>query len=132
MNPYGSNYFDPGSLYGSSVDYSTSPIVGGPGGYLANNPQAAFARFVAPFAGGNDPFSAWVRNQYARAYGGFNAATATNPSLGFGYGPPQQDYLRTLGPEFFRNQWQGLSSPQRGVDMPRFGGGRVTWQKQYL
>lgn len=132
MNPYGdlTSYYQPGNLYGSPVDYSTAPIVGGPGGYLSGNPQAAYLRFIAPFASGNDPFSAFVRNQYSRAYGGYQSAVATNPNLGFGYG--QQDYLKMLSPDFFRNQWNQLAPEQRGLNLPRYGAGRVQWQRQYL
>lgn len=129
MPPTG--YFDPFSLYGSPFDYSTAPIVGGPGGYLANTPQAAWTRALGTWGlgQGNDPFSSWVRNQYGRSYGGFQAAAATNPNLGFGYGT--QDYLKMLGPDFFRNQWRGLSAEQRGLNQPRYGAGRVQWGRSY-
>jgi hypothetical protein len=124
-NPYGTPYFDPNSLYGSPVDYSTAPIVAGPGGFLGENPQADWTRFIAPFAGGNDPFSQFVRAQYSRAYGGYNAAQATNPSLLFGHGA--NNYLSQLGPQFFQNQWNRLSATQRGINMPQYGGGRTQW-----
>jgi hypothetical protein len=124
-NPYGNAYYDPGSLYGSPTDYSTAPIVAGPGGFLSENPQADWTRFIAPFASGNDPFSTWVRAQYSRAYQGYNAAQATNPSLLFGHG--DNNYLSQLGSDFFANQWNRLSSEQRGLNLPRYGAGRTQW-----
>lgn len=128
--PYGNSYYDPNSLYGGNQDYSTAPIVGGPGGYLGENPQAAYLRFIAPFASGNDAFSNYVRQQYSRAYGGFQAAAATNPDLGFGRG--SNDYLKGLGPDFFRDQFSRYTGEQRGISTPRYGAGRVQWQRQYL
>lgn len=127
-DPYGNQYFSPNNLYGSPVDYSTAPIVAGPGGYLSENPQADWTRFIAPFAGGNDPFSAWMRAQYSRAYQGYNAAQATNPSLLFGHG--QGNYLSQLGPDFFTSQWNRLAPTQRGINAPQYGGGRVQWLRQ--
>jgi hypothetical protein len=128
-NPYGNAYFDPNSWYGATQDYSTAPVVGGPGGYLSNTPQAAYLRMIAPFASGEDPFSQFVRSQYSRAYGGYQAAAATNPNLGFGYG--QQDYLRGLGEHFFRALWSQRPADQRGLNLPRYGGGRVQWQRTF-
>jgi hypothetical protein len=130
--PYGQSgmFYDPSNLYGGSQDLSSSFVVGGPGGYLANSPQAAYLRFIAPFAGGNDAFGNFVRSQYSRAYGGFQAAAATNPDLGFGRG--QNDYLRGLGPDFFRNLYGNASAEQRGINTPRYGAGRVQWQRQFL
>lgn len=131
-NPYGpGQYYTPGNPYGSPVDYSTAPIVNGPGGYLADNPQAAYLRFIAPFAGGNDAFSTFVRNQYSRAYGGFQAAAATNPSLNFGLNR-DADYLNQLGPNFFRDMYSRATAQQRGISTPNFGAGRTQWQRQFL
>lgn len=132
-NPYGTqtSYFDPNFLYGGSQDYATAPVVGGPGGYLSGTPQAAYLRFVAPFASGNDPFSNYVRSQYSRAYGGYQAAAATNPNLGFGYGPANQDYLQMLNPQFFQNQFSRLGASDRGLNLPRYGGGRIQWQRTF-
>lgn len=131
-NPYGSPYFNLGNLYGSDVDYATSPIVGGGGGYLANNPQAAYLRMISPFAGGSDPFSKFVQGEYSKALGGLQSARATNPNATFGYGDPSQDYGRRLTEQFFRNLWGQRSAEQRGINAPRFGGGRVQWQRQFL
>ncbi len=128
--PYGNSYYNPQSLYGGAENYSTAPIVGGPGGYLAENPQAAYLRFIAPFASGNGAFDNFVRQQYSRAYGGFQAAAATNPDLGFGRG--QNDYLHGLGPNFFQDQWSRMGADQRGINTPRYGAGRVQWQRQFL
>lgn len=127
MGPYG-GYYDPTSLYGSPTDYSTSPIVGGPGGYLANNQQAAFMRFLGPQAFGNDPYGQFLRSTaYNLARQGFGSAAATNPNLGFGYG--EQDYLKGFGPDFFRQQFLRMAPEQRGINAPRFGGGAVRWSR---
>jgi hypothetical protein len=131
-NPYGSPYFNLGNLYGSDVDYSTAPIVGGPGGYLANTPQAAYTRITSPYGGGVDRFSKFVQGEYPRVLAGLQAARATNPNVTFGYGDPRQDYGRQLTESFFRNLWNQQSAEQRGINAPRFGGGRVQWQRQFL
>jgi len=122
--PYGGgSYYSPGSLYGGSQDFSTTPIVAGPSGYLANQPQAAYARFTAPFAAGEDPFSRFVRSQYGQAQQGFQGALATNPNLNF-----YSQYLPGLGGEnYFRSRFLSLPASARGEQPGLLGGGRMRW-----
>jgi hypothetical protein len=123
MPPYA--YYQPGNLYGSPVDYSTAPIVSGPGGYLATNPEAAYARWSAPWASGTDPFSNYVRSQQSQVYNtGYKAAAGTNPNLSF------QDYLNQLGPGLLRQRFVHQAPQQRGIANQNYGGGRVRWSLQ--
>ena len=136
MPPYlpplpASGFYDPNGAYGSNVDYSTAPIVGGPGGYLSETPQAAFARRTPGFFG-NNAYGAWLRGTgYNLARLGYQSAAATNPNLGFGYGPANQDYLAMMDPNFLWNQFARLSAPQRGLNNANYGGGRVQWSRGY-
>lgn len=116
-------YYDPSQNYGRGTSAVTTPLVSGPSGYLAENPQAAYARYTAPFAMGEDPFSRFVRNQYGQAYQGFQAALATNPNLSF-YG----QYLPGLGGEqYFRNRFLSQAPMARGESPV----GRMRWFQQY-
>lgn len=127
MPPYGTNYYAPGYAYGSPVDYSTAPVVGGPGGYLSNNPEAAWGRFIAPFASGTDPFSNWVRSQYSQVYNlGYKPALGTNPNLLFQEGP--DGYLgRDLTPAMLQRRFLHQAPQTRGLNVGNFGGGRTRW-----
>ncbi|HSE46798.1 MAG TPA: hypothetical protein VLA89_15875 [Gemmatimonadales bacterium] len=114
-------YYQTGNLYGGDKDYSTSPIVSGPTGYLEQNPEAAYARHIAGFGGGSDPYSRFVQQQYDRLYNqGYQAAAATNPNLTF------QRYLTGFGDPFFRNLWANLTQTQRGENPAMFAG-RPRW-----
>lgn len=119
-------FFDPSSLYGGQYNWGTTPVVGGPGGYLAENPQAAYTRFTSTFGGqNNDPYSRWLQQQFSQAYQGYQAALATNPNLGFGRG--ENDYLQGLGANFFQNRWNRMAPQQRGITNQTYGGGRTRW-----
>ena len=121
--PNAGSYFQPGSNYGAAQSAITTPIVSGPAGYFAENPQAAFTRYTAPFAGGEDPFSRFVRNQYGQAYQGFQSALGTNPNLSF-----LNQYLPGLGGEqYFRNRFLQQAPSLRGEQPGTLGGGRLRW-----
>lgn len=122
--PYGGpNYYDPSSLYGARESAVTMPIVSGPNQFLANQPQAGYARYTAPFASGEDPFSRFVRSQYGQAQQGYQAALATNPSLSF-----YNNYLPGLGGEnYFRQRFLSLPASARGEQPGLLGGGRMRW-----
>jgi hypothetical protein len=119
----GGGYYNPSSLYGAQQSFAQSPLVSGPAGYLAEQPQAAYSRYTATFAGGEDPFSRFVRNQYGTAYQGYLSALATNPNLNF-----SNQYLPGLGGEqFFRNRFLQQAPSARGEQPGLIGGGRLRW-----
>lgn len=119
----GAGYYAPGAGYGTNTDQSTTPFVNGPAGYLAQNPQAAYARYTAPFASGEDPFSKFVRSQYGQAYQGFQGALATNPNLNF-----YNQYLASLGGQnFFQQRFMAQPAAARGEQSNLLGGGRMRW-----
>src|SRR6478609_3718798 len=96
--------YDPNSLYGAPYDQSTTPIVNGPNGFLANNEDAAYYRFIAPFAGGQDDYSNYVRGQFSNVLKNFRAAQATNPNLQF------TNYLsQFVTPQAFQQQYASLA-----------------------
>lgn len=114
-------YYDPSNSYGGDRDWATTPAIGGPGGYLENNPSAAYTRFVSPWASGEDAFSRFVRSQFGNVSQGYEAAFASNPDLGF------QSYLSSLGPGHFQQRWRQMNPQQRGESTSLFGGGRTQW-----
>lgn len=114
-------YYDPASNYGGDRDWATTPAMGGPAGYLENNPNALYTRFFSPWASGEDAFSRWVRSQYGNTRQGYEAAFASNPDLTYG------SYMSGLGPGHFANRWQQMNPQQRGESTSLFGGGRLQW-----
>lgn len=128
MPPFG-GYYNPGSLYGATNgSMYDSPVVSGPGGsYLNQNPEAAYARFIAPFASGTDPYSNWVRQQFGQVYNyGYKPALATNPNLSF-----QDQFLgQYVTPGSMQQRFNNQAPQLRGVNVANFGGGRARWQMQ--
>jgi len=114
-------YYNPSSSYGGDRNWATTPAMGGPSGYLENNPQSLYTRFFSPWASGDDAFSRWVRSQYGNTQQGYEAAFASNPDLTYG------KYLSDLGPGSFAQRWQSMNPQQRGESTNLFGGGRMQW-----
>lgn len=117
--------YDPNSLYGSTTGGDADkPIVSGPNGFLANNEDAAYYRHIAPFAGGNDAFSNFVRGKMGEVIRNFRAAQATNSNLQF------PDFLRdNAGLGAFQNMYQRMTAPWlRGeTSASQMGAGRMKW-----
>jgi hypothetical protein len=118
-----SPFFSNTNLYGGQQSMWGAPIVSGNGQSLMNqNPQAAFARFTSPYAGGQDAFSRFTQNQFNNVNRGFQAAQMTNPDLRF------DNYFNSLGGRnFFQKQFMNVAARDRGFNQPAFGGGRMTW-----
>src|SRR5690606_17297686 len=114
-------YYNPNTNYGGDRDWPTTPAMGGPGGYLEQNPQALFTRFISPWASGEDAFSRYVRSQFGNTMQGYEAAFANNPDLTFAR------FLEGLGPGFYQQRWRMMNPQQRGESANLFGGGRVQW-----
>lgn len=121
--PTNSWTFDPNSDYGASGgSHYTMPMVSGPGGFLDNNEDASYYRFIAPFAGGQDAFSQFVRGKMGEVIRNFRAAQATNTNLQL------PDYLRQFTEQTFRNQYQDQAPWQRGeASGSQMGAGRMKW-----
>jgi hypothetical protein len=118
-------FYDPSSLYGAPESMYDSPVVSGPGtSYLNQNPEAAYARFIAPFASGTDPYSNWLRQQFSQVYNyGYKPALATNPNLKF-----QDEYLgQYLNSDAMRQRFMHQAPQLRGVNVANSGGGKVKW-----
>ena len=116
--------YDPNSTYGApgGVSQVTTPNVSGPNGFLANNEDATYYRFIAPFAGGQDPFSAFVRSKMGEVVRNYRGAQATNPNLQL------WDYLKNMDESTFRTQYQNQAPWLRGeAPASQFGGGRLKW-----
>lgn len=115
-------FYDPGRSYGADRQWATTPIISGPSGYLENDWNALYTRFIAPWAVGESPFARWVRGQQGEVQDAFRAAIASNPML------TGQQFLEQLGPQSFSSQWFGNLTPaQRGQHNANYGGGRLTW-----
>lgn len=109
----------PGATGATPGSHSTMPIAGD---YLRDNYDAAYYRFIAPFAGGQDAYSNFVRSKMSEVLRNFEAAKATNINLTF------PNYLNQLDPQSFRNQYQQLAPWQRGeASGSQMGAGRMKW-----
>lgn len=110
---------DYGAVGGSQV---STPIVSGPNGYLANNEDAAYYRFIAPFASGQDSRSQFIRNKMSEVLRNFRAAQATNPNLQL------PSYLENMDMNTFQNQYLQTAPWLRGeTPAAQLGAGRVKW-----
>jgi hypothetical protein len=100
-----------------AFDWTKTPAIGGNSGYLEQNPNAAYTRWMGGIGaslGDTTPFGEYVqnyvRNQSQNAY---QAALAEDPTLKY------QDYLQTLGSlNDLYTRFAGLSARQRGVYQP--------------
>lgn len=116
--------FDPNSAYGSpGGSQATMPIVSGPNGFLANNEDAAYYRTIAPFAGGQDAFSNFVRSKMGEVFRNFRGAQATNPNIQI------DPYLRErVTEDSMRQAYLQLAPWLRGeASGSQMGAGRMKW-----
>lgn len=96
-----------------------TPAVGGASGYLENNQDAAYNRFLSSIGIGQsdtNPFAQYARNQYQQTQTGYKTAVAEDPTLSY------QNYLTRLGFQPIYNQFMRLSPQQRGENRNRFVG----------
>lgn len=124
-NPYStsnSGFYNPDSSYGADRDWAGTGVISGPNGYLENNWDALYTRFVSPWASGQTPFARWVRGQSGEVQQALMAAVASNPLI------TAQGFLQNLGPQSFASQWLNDYTPtQRGENQALYGGGRLSW-----
>jgi hypothetical protein len=101
-------------------DWTTTPAIGGPAGYLEENRDAAFLRWLSNNLGvGVSDQSAWgqfARNQFQNAEAGFLAGLAEDPTLTF------QSYLPKLSIPQIRMDFLRQSPRARGENFAQFGG----------
>lgn len=114
-------YYNPHSNYGGDRDWATTPAIGGPDGYLEQNPEAAYNRFISGIANDEGNLARWLRSQYQPTVEGYEAAFASNPQLTF------QTYLAGLGPQQYMGRFNDLTPRQRGESSGDFYGGRTQW-----
>jgi hypothetical protein len=97
-----------------AFDWTKTQAIGGNSGYLEQQPDAAYTRWLGSLGVGLSGASAfddyvqnYVRNQSQNAY---KAALAEDPTLKY------QDYLNTLGSlNDLHRRFAGLTARQRGV-----------------
>lgn len=100
-------------------DMTTSPVIGGPNGYLENNQNAAYNRYLASIGIGQtdtNPFAEYARKQFGQTQTGYQTALAEDPTMRY------QDYLTRLGFRPLYNQFMQLSPQQRGENRSRYVG----------
>jgi hypothetical protein len=121
-NPYSYQY-DPSNLYGATGGSNVSmPIVSGPGGFLANNEDAAYYRQVMPFSGGQDALSQYIRSQMTNVLRNFRAAQATNTNLDI------QSFLAPLTRASFQQEFKAAAPWARGqASDSQMNAGRMKW-----
>lgn len=113
-------FFNAGQFQQSpAMDWSTTPVVAGPGGFLEQNPQALWTRYLAGRGIGLGTRGAqadWMRDQFGNVQAGFTAAQADNPALTL------QRYLGTLDYQNLLNTFARQAPTQRGENWSRFAG----------
>lgn len=101
-------------------DWTDTPVIGGPGGYLENNPEVIWNRFLTRMGvgiGDSSNYANWLRDQFRQAWAGFQAGIAENPNLTFGQYTDQH-----LNPNALRARFNRMSPWQRGERASRFMG----------
>lgn len=96
-----------------TYDWASTPVISGPAGYLEQNQDAAFTRFMGDIGVGladTSPYARFVADQFRNAQLGHKALLADNPMLKF------QDYLKSLGSaRDFMNRFLSGTPRERGV-----------------
>ena len=103
----------------ADYDWTKTPVIGGPSGYLEQNQDATYNRFLGKMGiglGRTDPYAEFVRRQFDATRVGYKSALAENPMLMY------QNYLNRLSPATFRQQWARLSPYARGENVSRYAG----------
>lgn len=102
-----------------NFDWTQTQPISGPAGYLEDNPQAAWTRYLQGNYGvglaDESPYASYVRNQYQNARQGFEAAIAENPALIF------QQYLSQTMPNYAQ-MFSAMTPSQRGENVSRYAG----------
>ena len=113
-------FFNPGQYQQNpDFDWSTSPIVSGPGGFLEQNPEAIWTRYLTGRGVGLGTRGAqaeWLRSQLNNIQTGFTAAQADDPTLIL------QRYLGTLDFQNLLDNYNRMAPTQRGENWSRYAG----------
>lgn len=125
MRDFVTNARDP--LYGGgryqqdpNFDWTQTDVIGGVGGYLEQNPEAVWTRYLAGRMGitptTSNAFGRWMQNQRGAAENAFLAAQAEDPTLTY------QRYINSMQAQQWLDAYNRLSSAQRGENVSRFAG----------
>lgn len=125
LSDFIANARDP--LYGAgryqrkpNFDYTQTPVIGGPSGFLEQNPDAVWTRYLSGRLGVNptdtSAFGRWMQQQEQGARQGFLAAQAEDPTLLF------QNYLNGIRAQDFVTRFRQLTPQDRGENWSRFAG----------
>src|SRR5690606_29163983 len=112
-------FFSPGASRPPGTNWAGTELVSGPGGYLEQNPNALWTRYLAGQGVGLGDASAqsnWLRSQRDNAMAGFQAAMADDPTLTL------QRYLGSLNFQDILSRYNRLSGQQRGENWSRSAG----------
>lgn len=109
-----------------TFDWTKTPVIGGPSGYLEQNQDAVYNRALTQHGIGQSDvsrYAEWLRRQFAETQLGFKSALAEDPTLTY------QKYIESLfgrqtptGMNVLRAAFNRLSPQQRGLNPSRFGG----------
>ena len=100
-------------------DWTKTPVISGPSGYLEQNQDVTYNRFLNNMGFGQadqSPYAQWLRRQFQDTQLGFKSALAENPTTSY------QSYLQQLDPRGFWRRWIGMTPEQRGENPSRYGG----------
>lgn len=118
-DPYYNSYFGTND----GVDWANTPVIGGPAGYLEQNQDAAFTRWLNQQGIGladMSPRAQYMRDQFRNTQTGFKAALASNPMLQYQGGA--DSYLGGLSIPKLTFNFLKQSQRQRGMNNSMYGG----------
>jgi len=101
-------------------DWTKTPVIGGPAGFIERNPEGAFNRFLTGNFGvglGDDSaYANYLRDQFRNTQLGFKSAIAEDPTLTY------QNYLKGIGAQPLQTRWAQMTPIRRGENWSRFAG----------
>lgn len=110
-----------------TFDWTKTPVIGGPTGYLEQNQDAAYNRWLTGMGIGQgdiSPYAEYLRRMFQETQLGWKTGLAEDPTLTY------QNYLQRLGANvspyngqnIIRARWEAMSPNQRGENWSRFAG----------
>lgn len=128
MGPTNDPFYNVGGFQqDKNFDWTKTPLIGGPTGYIEQNQDVGYNRWLTQMGIGqsdNSEYANWLRRKFQETQLGWKTGLAEDPTLTY------QGYLQRLGADYhpvsgvnaLRRQWESLAPVQRGENVSRFGG----------
>lgn len=120
-------FYDFNRFKKDATDWTQTPAIGGPSGYLEEQQDAAFTRQLAAMGIGladTTPYANWVKEQFRNTQTGFKAALAEDPLTTYqGY---IKDIFGVTGVPKLKQAYSRLGRRARGEYPEQLGGAMRT------